>query len=54
MHGKHWMDTNSTAFPHGYKGGKSPHAAANSGKDIKGLNDLVSFHREDRTVGQQS
>lgn len=54
MHGEHRMDTNSPALPPGYKGEKAPHAAANAGKEIKGLNEPVSLHREDGSVGQKS
>lgn len=37
-------------FSQDYKGAGAPHAAT-AGKDIKGLTDLVSFHREDMAVG---
>lgn len=41
-------------FSPGYKGAEAPHTAATAGKDIKGLTDRDSFHREDTAVGQQS
>ena len=41
-------------FSPGYIGAEAPHPAATAGKDIKGLTDRHSFHREHTAVGQQS